>query len=253
MSVRGWLCVAGLLLAAMGARAQNAAKPARFEVASVRMVPPDEASYKGITGSVSPPGESPFVARNCSLQILIMLAYDVNPNVIVNLPDELDNVGYDITARAERGRGLSYQELQAPLQALLAERFHLKVHRETRQMEGYALVLAKGGPKFGENFSPTKGGEAQPVMAGRELKMTNMPMSVFAILLGKPVERPVVDRTGLTARYDLDVKFSKLYEQNAALPDIFTVVQQLGLKLEHGKVPAEVLVIDHVEQRPTEN
>lgn len=246
------LGAAGLLLMmAVGLQAQDAssAGPTRFEVVSVRMVTPDAGPQAGMTSSISPPGSVTFEARNASVKILIQLAYSMNGSQIVDMPDWMDKVGYDITAKAEGNRGLDYKQLQEPLQALLAERFHLKVHRETREMEGYALVLAKGGPRFGQS----EAGEATPIMSSHELKMTNMPMSFFTMLLGKAVERPVVDRTGLTERYDLDVKFAWMGETGSDLPDVFTAVQQLGLKLERGRVPAEVLVIDHVEEMPTAN
>jgi len=241
--------VAGLLAAAPWALAQTqSAAGSAFAVASVRMTPPD--SSDAITSSLTPPGASPFVARNMTLKILIQLAYGIDANKIVGIPEWMNSQGYDITAKAEGGAGLSYQQLQAPLQQLLAERFHLAVHRDSKEMNGFALVVAKGGPKL----EATKGVDGTPTMTRSEVRMQNMTLATFALLLGRPVDRPVVDRTGLTGKYDIDLKFAPINATDSQLPSIFTALQeQLGLKLEAEKQPVETLVIDHVDKVPTEN
>jgi uncharacterized protein (TIGR03435 family) len=230
--------------AGMGQTTSDTPRKPAFEVASVRMSPPDHGPT-----SLSPPGASTFVMTNAPLKILIQLAYEVDANKIVGKP-EWFGTEYDISAKAEGGVGLTYKQLQAPLQQLLAERLHLAMHRETREVEGYALVVAKGGPKL----TVSNGGSATPTMARTELKMQNMPLSVFTVLLGKPANRPVVDKTGLTGNYDVDLKFAPPDSTDSQLPSFFTALQeQLGLKLEPQKIPVEMLVIDHVEKVPTEN
>jgi uncharacterized protein (TIGR03435 family) len=230
--------------AAMGQAAGDTSKNQAFEVASMRMSPPDPGRT-----TLSPPGASTFVVTNAPLKILIQLAYEVDANKIVG-KQEWFGSEYDISAKAEGGVGLTYKQLQTPLQQLLADRLHLVMHRETREVDGYALVVAKGGPKL----MVSNGGSATPTMAGTELKMQNMPLWAFAILLGKPANRPVVDKTGLTGNFDVDLKFATPDSIDSELPSSFRALQeQLGLKLELQKIPVEMLVVDHVEKVPTEN
>ena len=227
-----------------GQTANDTSKKQTFEVASMRMSQPDHGPT-----TLSPPGTSTFVVTNAPLKILIQLAYEVDANKIVG-KQEWFGTEYDISVKVEGGAGLTYKQLQAPLQQLLADRLHLVMHRETREVEGYALVAAKGGPKL----MASNGGSATPTMARTELKIQNMPLSTFAVLLGKPANRPVVDKTGLTGNYDVDLKFAPPDSTDSELPSFFTALrEQLGLKLEPQKIPVEMLVVDHVEKVPTEN
>jgi uncharacterized protein (TIGR03435 family) len=223
----------------------KAKPPVSFEVASVRVSPPGHGPT-----SVSPPGASTFVATNIPLKVLIQLAYEVDAHRIAGKPEWFNVETYDVSAKVEGGAGLSYKQLKEPLQRLLADRFHLVLHRETREMNGYALVVEKGGPKF----EVSKGGSATPTMVRDELKIQNMPLTVFAVMLGKPVDRPIVDKTGLAGNYDLDLKFSSLDATDSQLPSIFTALrEQLGLRLNAEKIPVDMLVVDHVDTVPTEN
>jgi bla regulator protein BlaR1 len=141
-------------------------------------------------------------------------------------------------------------------QALLADRFKLKVHFETREMPGYALTIAKGGPKL----TPAKEGESTRISElGNE-------MTVRAATLDQWIQSPflggrtAVNQTGLKEAYDFTLTWSEQLgtaspgqESGADAPSLFTAVQeQLGLKLVPAKVPVEVIVIDHIE-RPSEN
>jgi uncharacterized protein (TIGR03435 family) len=139
------------------------------------------------------------------------------------------------------------------MQAMLADRFRLEFHRETKTRPEYALVVAKGGPKLqaaaeDEHLSSSQG--------DRLLKGSALPVSTLASMLISVVGAPVLDQTGLTGKYDVDLKFAPLLEtavEDENLPDIFAALQdKLGLKLEAIKGPVEVLVIDRAEM-PTAN
>jgi len=132
-------------------------------------------------------------------------------------------------------------------QSLLADRFKLKVHFETREQPAFALVVAKGGSKL----SPAKPGETTQLSASaNETTGTAVTLDQFVHSpLLRPEGRIVIDQTGLTGAYDFTIKG----EDGADPASFFTLIQeQLGLKLVPTKAPTEVIVIDHIE-RPTEN
>ncbi len=145
------------------------------------------------------------------------------------------------------------------MESLLAERFHLKVHHETREMPVYDLVVMKGGPKFRESLAP----EASPSLAmggpraWNRLQVTAGDMAQLAqhLSLFHEVGRPVVDKTGLPGRYDYTAKIAAGIPSgdDPELQSIFAALQnQLGLKLEPSKANIEVLVVDTAE-RPSAN
>jgi uncharacterized protein (TIGR03435 family) len=147
------------------------------------------------------------------------------------------------------------------LQTLLTERFKLRLHSEQKVLPTYALVAARNGPKFHESKT-----EGEPAVKLSKLGVTaeRTPMAQFADLLAGPLRNPVVDRTGLTGRYDfmLDLAafpaFGKKDKGRDPNDDLISFVssalqEQLGLKLEGRRGPAEILIIDHAEKIPTEN
>ena len=156
------------------------------------------------------------------------------------------------------------------LRQLLADRFGLSFHREPRQLSIYTLMVAKGGSKLKETtVSPDATPEGPPPLAfvfspqGTHLAARYATLPEFASALQRaPLERPVVDRTGLSGRYDFDLEFSPDERtwggaaprtENNDVPDLFAAIQQqLGLRLEPGKGPIDALVIDRVA-RPSEN
>lgn len=190
------------------------------------------------------------------------------------------------TVKAEAAGRQSRAMMNGPmLQALLEDRFYLKLHRETRQVPVFALTAAKSGARlkpfqegsctpvdFAQNPPPPAPG--QPPFCqnkirskGANVRTYHMPgatLTTFAETLGVILGRPVIDRTAITGRFDFDVEFAIDQSTPGFVPDaapdnraggesVFTAVQdQLGLKLESTKGPGEVLVIDGVE-RPTEN
>ena len=137
------------------------------------------------------------------------------------------------------------------LQHLLQQRFHLAAHWESRTVPGYELVVAKGGAKL----QPAKEGVhpyGQILPDG--IQASGYGLDSLAAILHSPTGRPVVNKTGITGTYDIKLDYAPRNDPNSTLPDLFTAIQeQLGLKLVSQKVPAQILVIDHVDQTPTEN
>jgi len=145
------------------------------------------------------------------------------------------------------------EELKPLLQDLLEQRFHLQTHTESKLAKGYALVVAKGGPKL----VPTKG-DRWPGFRVHDvpgnLQGINWSMQNLAKSLQHGAGLPVVDKTGLAGSYDFHLVYASDIAKDSTLPSIFTALQeQLGLKLEEQKVPVDVVAIDHVDRVPTEN
>jgi uncharacterized protein (TIGR03435 family) len=216
-----------------------------FEVATVRPSPPNH----GYT-SISPFGSDRFTAANASLSYLIQLAYSIDGrNQLSGAPDWLDSEFFDVNAKAADGAHLSYELLQPLLQQLLQQRFHLVAHRETRNLPGYVLLVAKGEPRV----HITKGGAPYGYIFSGKLRLQNSDMDAFAGALVSPVGRPIVNKTGIQGNYDIKLDYAEGVT-DSPLPSIFTALQeQLGLKLESQKVPVQMLIIDHVDKTPTEN
>jgi uncharacterized protein (TIGR03435 family) len=219
-----------------------------FEVAVVR---PSKGNPED--GFWSPPGVGKFTAHNVPLTRLLILAYGVNDEQIANKPSWLESDLFNLEAKPAAGIALNREELKPMLQALLQERFHLAIHTEDRATPGYALTVARGGPKL----QPTKGTTFPGfrVHVNREqLNGLNWSMPFFAATLQQVSGRPVVDQTGLTGSYDIKVQFSPDLSSDSPFPSLFTALDEtLGLKLKPQKVAIKFLVIDHVDRTPTEN
>jgi uncharacterized protein (TIGR03435 family) len=202
---------------------------------------------------MSPPGTRSFSVTNASMAFLIGMAYKAGNDQIVKNPGWIDSECYAISAKAEGDGSLGNDELRLLLQNLLVQRFHLALHREMKDFSGYALVLAKDGPKL----EATKGGAASGHIGAEGLQARNMPMGSLATMIVHTVGAHVIDKTGLTGRYDINLSFApntSLAATDSSLPSIFTAFQeQLGLKLVPEKVPVEMIVIDNLEKTPTEN
>ena len=161
---------------------------------------------------------------------------------------------FDIDAKAEGDAPPGTEAFRRMLQALLADRFKFQFHREMRELPVYALVVGKNGPKFKES-PPEAIVSGRHTMNGRNQIMTLTRATMEDVIQQFPVYtgRPVIDKTGLTAMYDLRMEATPLFRINRD-PDpsdisVFVAVQeQLGLKLESQKTSVEVLVIDHVEK-----
>lgn len=179
---------------------------------------------------------------------------------IVGAPDWIATERWDIEGIADPPGKPPLKQFQSLVRKILAERFGLKAHTETREMPVYALTVAKGGSKLTKSAGDPNGrmAENDNENGGQmNMRMTNSTMSDFGLLIKGYVDRPVVDQTGLTGRYDFKLAWafdeSKAPTDGSAAPSLFTAVQeQIGLKLEPVKARADVLVVDNVE-RPGAN
>jgi len=176
-----------------------------------------------------------------------------------------DSVLYRVIAKAPEGAAPSIEQFRLMLQALLADRFHLRVHRVARDLPVFYLVVAKGGPKLTENRSA-----AEPEQAMRDgelfqIHAVHVPVKDLVEELSDPnhgAGRPVFDKTGLAGFYDFDIAWAPNdlsvagadgAAPNPDGPSVFTALErQLGLKLEPGTAPFDTVVIDHAE-RPSRN
>ena len=220
-----------------------------FEVATIKPADPNQ-----LKGNFRIGGHRIYI-ENQSVDSLLTVAYAIHQKQIVDGPAWLDTQRYDIVGQADVEGVPNLHQIQEMLQKLLASRFDLTFHREKRELSIYAITVAKSGLKLAKSANSPTGLPAQS--GGQQSrKFTNNSMSDFALGMQAYLDKPVVDETGLTGRYDFVLKWtpdeSNANELNAP-PGIFTAVQeQLGLKLEPTRGPTDVLVIDHVE-RPSEN
>jgi len=188
--------------------------------------------------------------KNVTLKACILWAFSVT-DAQVSGPSWLDSERFDITAKTESGKPEPRM-----LQAVLAERFKLAVHRETKEQTLYELVVAKNGVKL-KKSDP---GEDDMTSRRGHLTATRASMQRLASFLGGPnvrLGRPVVDKTGLDGVFDFTLDWtpdSDAEKSAGHAPSIFVALQeQLGLRLEARKGPVEVLIVDHVERVPTDN
>jgi bla regulator protein BlaR1 len=228
--------------------------PQAFEVASVK---PTAETGSGMGLNRLPGGR--FVTTNTSLKTLIGFAYDVRDHQISGGPNWLASDGFDIVAKAEGGDSRT-EDLRLMVQRLLADRFKLALHRETKDFSIYSLVAGKGGPKLHESeagdMGISSGGK------GRTL-FKKVSMQLLAQFLSQRLGQTVVDSTGLHGQYDFSLEWvpgegeprKKVdgvevpLPADSSSPSIFTALQeQLGLKLESTKGPVEILVIDRAEK-----
>ena len=296
------------LLAAAAASAQSQAAPvpatadATFEVASVKPSNPDPNNPLGAVAlPLSLPGGR-FTATNTPLRMLIMMAYELQQEAqLVGGPPAMLSAKYDITARTGGNATLAPKDLPPLLRTLLADRFKLKAHTESRELPLFDLVLARSDGRLGPDLRPSKsdcaradelvaeqsaaiargdlsaavgkpgpctvatdtsGGPMNLVMRGDGQDMKQI-IEVLAQLTGRSVR----DKTGLTGRYDFDMKLdlqallAMAQKMGLNIPaaaaanlppsdgsSMMTALnEQLGLKLESGRGPVDVLVIDSVE------
>jgi uncharacterized protein (TIGR03435 family) len=200
------------------------------------------------------------VMVNRAVEGMLLFAYGLQKVQIVGAPHWVETERWDVQGVPDVPGHPSLKQMQSLTRKLLEERFGLKVHKETKELAVYAITVAKGG----ERIAPSAGDPNSPPSENENsnggvvtMRMTNMSMGEFAPDLGYFVGRPVVDQTGLTGRYDFQLKWtadeSKAPTDGSAPPGMFTAIQeQLGLKLEPAKAPVEVLVVDAV-QRPGAN
>jgi uncharacterized protein (TIGR03435 family) len=239
--------LAGAALVLIGVNAQaTAVAPLEFEVASIKPHPASDGPVH-----VSMAGEHGRIWYvNVTVRACIRKAYGLRVYPPAQGGDPLSTERYDIIATGS-GDPSEEQTMQM-LRALLEERFKLIVHRETKQLPVFALVVGKKGPKFREVKDDGSGAEIGGG-EGHQIKAHHISMKLLAGALQGYLGDPVVDETGLTGLYDLTLDFTLDENISAEGPRIFEAVEeQLGLKLEAHKGPVEVIVIDHVE-KPSAN
>jgi uncharacterized protein (TIGR03435 family) len=233
-----------------------------FEVASVKVLPPPNSGERRAPSSIEP-ATGNLVMRNVGMGELIMWAFKIgrvqvsNPQLAMAVTDR-----FDIIAKA--AGPAKTDELRIMLQSLLAERFKLATHRETKEVTAYVLVEAKGGHKM-KVSEAADGRGVLPVREEGKTALTGQSATLdqLAMFLSGPLRAPVVDATGLKGRYDFAFDITSFGVNGAqppgeAPPDPVAVLQsalpkQLGLKLESRKMPVEMLVIDHLEKSPVAN
>jgi len=285
------------ILVPVGLFGQTAGSRAEFEVASIRPAEP-------LTGaSIARVGVHIDGAMvNCaslSLRDYLVAAYQVKFYQIFG-PDWLAGDRFDVSAKLPAGAKRS--EVPAMIQSLLEDRFEMKAHRDKKELPVYALTVGKGGPKLKEspldeeapdspggrgainvNVVGGRGGTslkfgrgASFTFADDKIVATKLSMQVFVDTLGRFLDRPAVDETGLTGTYDFELPFTPedframriraaiaagvvlppeaLRAMEGASGDsLFTAVQAVGLKLESRKAPVDVVIVDSIRKTPTAN
>ncbi len=244
----GWFA----LFPALSIPAIRAQEVPRFEVASVK---PSNAG-NGNSGSTT--GKAQYRMTNASLASVIETAYGI-PAYRLKGPGWLGAVRFDIDARFPEGTPPA--RVNKMLQTLLAERFQLVSHWETKTMAGYGLMLAKGGLKM----KPVEPGPQGMGIGTGLIGVTRQSMQAFAETLSGRLSQPIQDLTGAKGLFTFRLQWTpdsppRMESEKAAAspadpgPSVFTALQeQLGLKLEPRKVDVQVLVVDSISRTPTEN
>jgi uncharacterized protein (TIGR03435 family) len=251
------------------------ANPPAFEAASVKHNRSGASGVGASTLLFQPGGR--FKAVNEPLWRLIAEAYRSTHQLrrfeIEGIPSSMDNDRFDVDAVPMGAPG--FGEQRQMLQRLLADRFKLMLHRETRELPVYHLVKARPDGRLGERLKPSnvdcskaRAGIPQPapqsgqppscMMIFGQGRLTSYGMTLTQLAemgLSRSVLRPVIDRTGLTGSYTWTLEWAPddSPNVNGDLPSLMTaLVEQLGLKLESASGPVDVIVVDHVEQ-PTQD
>ncbi len=261
MAVITFLLLAALAFSRAGVEAQAPAQTAvvapAFDVVSIH---PNKTATDGHHHIFNDPAESRFRVVNLPLRDLIQYAYGLPDSQILGGPGWLDSTMFDIDARCDaeadvRMHALPTEEArhqkQVMVQALLADRFQLKAHQETRQLPVYALVVTKGGTRF--KAAEVSGTTIDTGRTRLHVAGSDDTIALLARVLAQVLGRVVLNETGLSGRYDLSLRWTPddaaAQSTSAdAPPGLFTAIQeQLGLKLDSTKGAVPVLVIDGVE------
>jgi uncharacterized protein (TIGR03435 family) len=233
-----------------------------YEVATIKPTDPDHAR-----GGFTLQGRH-VVAGNFTVEGMITLAYNLHATQLIGGPDWMKTDHFDMDILPDHEGLPSLEQARGIVRKLLADRFALKFHYDTKQLSVYVLSVAKAGPKLTKsgadpNSPPGMGGPPGTMM------MRNGSMEEFAQVMQAVLDRPVLDQTGLKDRYDLKLRWTPDESQYGgripppntdngtantdSLPSLFTAIQeQIGLKLDAVKAPAKVMVIDSLE-KPSAN
>jgi uncharacterized protein (TIGR03435 family) len=250
-----------------------------FDVASIREIQPAGDSPSWAIGLISPLHSCQFRAKAHAVTVLMQLAYGFAPFEISGGPDWVNTSLYNVDAKCDHSVDDQFArftddqaklEKEHMLQALLADRFHLKAHWESKRANVYALELAN--PKSGSKLQPakvetvdpsipnatppeTRGPDIQSRMDphGHVMTVRYLTTKGIAGLLGSMLQGTVEDKTGLPGRYDFTLQYTYQSTDPESYPTLTTAIQeQLGLKLERTLGSVDIFVIDHIE-RPSEN
>ena len=206
-----------------------------------------------------------FETRATTLTQILVFAYGVNPKQFIGLPSWADSDKFDIQGEPDAPGEPNDKQWRGMVQKLIAERFDLSFHRDKRVMPVYVLSVASGGSKMTPNTTNPNGLPGLGFRQLGRLMVTNSSMDTFAadVLQGIVLDRPVLNQTGLIGKYNFTLNWTPDDSQFGGMgaripppadgenapPNLFTAIQeQIGLKLEAAKAPAEVLVIDHISQ-----
>jgi uncharacterized protein (TIGR03435 family) len=264
----GKILMGTMLAMTAAAWAQDApAKALAYDVISVK---PDTSGGGGMRIMITPDG---FQADNVSLKMMMQNAYQYNPELIFGLPKWADTDRFDVKAKVAEEDLPALKKMAPPerikiVQNIVEERFKVKVHRETKELPTYDLVVAKGGLKIKEAVLDDNSPNAMKGPDGKNhggmmrmgrgtLSGQGIPMESLIKMLSSVTQRTVIDKTGLKGNYDFELKWTPddapvgSTEENSG--SIFTAVQeQLGLRLDASKGMVETLIVDHAE-KPSED
>jgi uncharacterized protein (TIGR03435 family) len=226
-----------------------AQKPQSFEVASIH---PVTAPIRNTSFDMFEGGR--LRVSSVTVYSLIKAAWLIQSSQVAGGPDWLNVDRYDIDAKSGTPGRIGKEALKELLQSLLADRFALRVHWETREQPAYALMTGKNGAKLTENHDAafttlnSSHGFGNVRVYGTKVTMTQL-----AGYIGDEIGRIVVDKTDLSGGYDLTLEWDPEPSADSSRPSIFAALQeQLGLRLESRKAPVQVLVVDSV-QKASEN
>lgn len=207
---------------------------ANYEVAAIHPHDPrwPASTMRGSAGSE-------FSITGMTIRNVIWLAWQLPPERVIGGPKWLDSDLYDILAKAPSGSAKSMDAQRPRIQALLKDRFQLKVHSETRAESVYELSILKTGLRMHE---------------AKEADLNALPWNLFLVDLSRRLGRPMIDKTGLKGVWNIKLQYTPNDGNQAAPgPSIFTAMrEQLGLKLDSAKGPVDILVIDSIA-RPSPN
>lgn len=257
----------------------------QFEVASVKpsraaenmpegQIRAQDSMYENMPAGFAPLKGTTFSAHNRTLAQLIGMAYKVKPSAVKG-PGWITELRYDVDAKLPEGA--TAKEVNEMLKSLLAERFSLKAHSETKSSGGFALVAAKDGPKLTpsvEQTGPlTKEEMEQRTKQGLEASRKRMEAlsksgqlrgwsswganqatsAQIAEAVGRMIKAPVADETGLTGKYKVELELLRSDPDETAEYAMSVALAKLGLKLESKKLDVTTLIVDEASRTPTEN
>jgi uncharacterized protein (TIGR03435 family) len=218
-----------------------------FDVASVKL------NTSGDRSSFTRRGEDSLALQNWPLRDIVLKAYNLK-NYALTAPNWLASRNFDINAK---GAGkVTESELRQMLQSLLVERFHIKVHAESKEHDAFVLLPARGGIKF--NPVPHDGGtfgvDVSRYPDRTKVVCRHCTMDNLANVVADQVNGAVIDQSGLSGEYSLTLEWSPNQNATDPGPSIFTALnEQLGLRLEARRMPVPILVVDSISQVPTDN